>query len=444
MNAARHIDVAPLPRMDNRNGWLEILPPLPPANVATGSHAFDYVVIGGGFTGLAAARRLAELNPDSSVCLIDAGRIGNNAAGRCSGFAIDQAHNIRATDFAVEIESEKNQITLNRAGQDYLRDVVQTHDIDCDWREQGKVHGAATPRGQELLKAYSGNLDLLGAEYEHLDATRMKQITGTNFYTAGLFTPGTILIQPAALVRGLAETMPANVTVFEDSPVTAIDYDQVQRLRTASAVITAPTVILANNGFASRFGFYDDHIIPISTFGSLTRQMTDEEIAILGGEISWGIIPADPFGTSVRRTADNRILIRNIYSYSPDLNSGEDTRLWARGKHERSFRNRFPMLPKLELEYTWGGPLALSRNGAPVFGKLADRVFASACHNGVGIARGTICGKLIAEDVSGQDSGLLQIMRNAARPSKLLPAFMMHIGIRANFAVRRMRAGREL
>ena len=73
-----------LPKNDNNNGWLRILPELPTANVLTDSHTFDYAVVGAGYTGLAAARRLAELLPDARIALIDAGRVGNNAAGRCS------------------------------------------------------------------------------------------------------------------------------------------------------------------------------------------------------------------------------------------------------------------------------------------------------------------------------------------------------------------------
>ena len=38
----------------------------------------------------------------------------------------------------------------------------------------------------------------------------------------GVHTPGAVLIQPAAFVRGAAETMPENVTVYENSPVTAV------------------------------------------------------------------------------------------------------------------------------------------------------------------------------------------------------------------------------
>jgi len=433
-----------LPKADNNNGWLEILPPLPPATVASGQIRADFTVVGGGFTGLAAARRWAELHSDKQVVLLEAGRIGNNAAGRCSGFAIDQAHNIRVKDFAGNLQSELDQIAINRAGQDYLREQVKTHQIECDWDEGGKIHGAATPKGEAKLHAYCKNLDLLDADYSWYDASRMQSIIGTEFYTLGLHTPGTILMQPTALVRGLADTMPENVSLYENSPVTAVQARPKHLLELPDAEVETQSLILANNGFAGQFGFFRDHLIPIVTWGSLTRPLTPVEQEILGGEYSWGIIPADPFGTSVRRIPGNRILIRNIYSYSRALNASETDRHWARRKHEASLKNRFPMLPNLTLEYTWGGPLCLSRNGEPVFGELASGVYGAFCLNGVGIARGTAYGKLLADHIAGEQSELLDIMLKAGKPNKLPSEPFLGWGVRMNFAKRRYDAGLEL
>ena len=433
-----------LPSADRNNGWLEILPPLPPANRASGGFAVDFAIVGAGFTGLAAARRLAELRPEASIALIEAGRIGNNAAGRCSGFAIDQAHNIRAKDFAQNLAAERTQTSINRAGQNYLKAAVIKHAIGCDWDESGKVHGAATPKGARALQSYARNLDLLQAPYSWMSANDMKRLTGSGFYTCGLHTPGTILIQPAALVLGLAKTLPDNVEVYEESPVTNVEYGSPHTLRAGDARIATRVMLLANNGFAGQFGCCEKHLIPVVTWGSLSRVMTEEEIGRLGGTRNWGVIPANPFGSSVRRTLDNRILIRNIYNYCARLNPTETDRIWARGKHEASLRNRFPMLPELEFEYTWGGPLSLSRNGKPGFGAFGDNVYGAFCLNGVGIARGTAYGKLLAEHIVGETSELLTIMRNTGRPNRLPPRPLLDLGVRIDFARRRHAAGREL
>ena len=135
--------------------------------------------------------------------------------------------------------------------------------------------------------------------------------------------------------------------------------------RLADGTISCPTLVLANNGFAPQFGYYRKSLIPVATWASLSRRLEPDEVETLGGTAAWGIIPADPFGSTVRRTADDRILVRNIYSYARHLYCEEEMRLRVLKAHQRSFTNRFAMLPGVDLEYTWGGALALSRNGEP-------------------------------------------------------------------------------
>ena len=102
------------------------------------------------------------------------------------------------------------------------------------------------------------------------------------------------------------------------------------------------------------------------------------------------------------------------------------------------------MLKDLTFDYTWGGPLSLSQNGEPVFGDLAPNVYGAFCLNGVGIARGTILGKLLAEYLAGKSSPLLDIISEAGRPNKLPPRPFLDWGVKLNFANRRRIAGLEL
>ncbi|MEM7293934.1 MAG: FAD-binding oxidoreductase, partial [Pseudomonadota bacterium] len=232
--------------------------------------------------------------------------------------------------------------------------------------------------------------------------------------------------------------------VFENSPIVEVNYGEPHIMSSSNGSVRASTLILANNSFGTGFGFYQDHVIPLPTYASMTRELSDDEIKTLGGEQAWGIIPAHPFGSTIRRLKENRLLVRNIYAYAPDHNPTEAQRQWARKKHRQSFLNRFPELSHIEFEWTWGGSLCLSDNGNPIFGNLQKNVFASLCHNGVGVARGTICGKLIAEHVVGEDNELLQIMLEAGRPNRTLPKWVLRIGAPINLANRRRQAGLEL
>ena len=431
-----------LPDYDNGNGWLEILPPLTEPNELAEHVDADHVVIGGGFGGLGAARRLAELAPDASIVLVEAGRIGNNAAGRCSGFLIDHAHNIRARGFADDTDNATNQIALNRAGVDWLDEIVHANNIECDWRREGKIHAAASAKGEATLRGFAESLDAVSEDYSMLDSAELKRRFGTAFYTAGLHAPHSVLVQPAALVIGLAQTMPANVTVYEASPVTDVVYGPPHSLKAGRGSISTPSIVMAANGFAEGFGLFKKRLIPLITWGSMTRPLTDDEAQELGGEDNYAIIPAHPAGTTVRRRPDRRILIRNQYTFSRTSDAKRGVERVAT-VHRKSFENRYPMLPDVEFEYSWGGALSLSRNGAGVCGEVAPGVFATMVYQGTGMAKGTISGKYLAESMLGQRDPLMDLVDGGSRPSRNYPDPFNRWGVRMNSRWRRWQAGIE-
>ena len=428
-----------LPRDDRTNGWFYTLPPPPPAKVLEGERKADWLVVGAGFAGLAAARRLAELRPGDTVALVEAQRVGLGAAGRNSGFAIDLPHGVDMT----QVERNRVQRRQVRDALAHLEEIVANHQIACQWSRRGKVHAAATRQGERNLAAYVRGLERLGEPFTPLDAGAMARYLGTRHYTLGVHTPGCVLMQPAALVRGLARAMPANVDVYEDSPVVAVDYGSAVRAETPKGSVTAPRMVLCAEAFTPAFGFLADRLFPTYTFASLTRPLDESEVDQLGGEGDWGIIPCTRGGTTLRYTQDRRILVRNVLKYVPDLHVGEGALARIRTHHERSFKARFPMLPKVGIEYTWGGSLCMSRNRGTVFGRLADNVFGALCQNGVGVTKGTASGLAIAELAAGEDSRRVADMMIFPGPEPLPPRPFLDLGVRARLAWEELRAGPE-
>ena len=120
-----HISV--LPKDPRPSGWYAISPVPPAVRRLAGSQKADYVVVGAGFTGVAAARRLGELAPNSRVVLIEAQRAGMGASGRNSGFIIDVPHNADAADGAGE--ANQRMLRLNRFAIGWLQELVEKHQI---------------------------------------------------------------------------------------------------------------------------------------------------------------------------------------------------------------------------------------------------------------------------------------------------------------------------
>ncbi|MOA18214.1 FAD dependent oxidoreductase [compost metagenome] len=207
--------------------------------------------------------------------------------------------------------------------------------------------------------------------------------------------------------------------------------------------ITADKLLLTNNAFGMHFGFLQGTMLPIFTYASLTRELTEAEQDRLGGKSFWGLIPADPFGTTLRRTHDNRILVRNSFSFNQDGRSKQKYLDRFVNRHRESFERRFPMLPGVEFEYTWGGSLALSRNHMGFFGQLAPNVYGALCCNGLGVTRGTATGTLLADWLAGQRNDLIDFLLSSPGPNRNPPEPFLSAGVNMNLMWGQCRAGRE-
>lgn len=429
------------PADDRGCGWLAMLPPPAPPLPLLANQPAHAAVIGAGFTGLAVARQLAAHRPDWRIVMLEAQRVGDGASGRNSGFVVDLPH------YEPRWGVEENQllVRLERAGQDALRALVRAQAIDCAWAECGRLHGAVGDVGKRALDAFCAGLDAMHEPYSRLDGAAMTSITGTSHYHAALHTRGTVLVQPAALIRGLAAALPANVELFEDCPVRGIQRrDGKLMIETRDRTVAAERVFVATNGYTAGLGLLRSRVLPIMTFASLTRRLGDAELRALGGAPEWGLVPEETMGTTVRKTRDGRILIRNGVYYSPLLQVPQAQLRHLRETHRRSFRARFPMLPEVDFEYSWGGVLGISLNRAHFFGELDDKLYVAAGYNGVGVALGTISGQLLADLAVGADSALLGTMRRLRGPSWIPPEPVSRVAVRAGLAYMAIRAREEL
>lgn len=428
-----------------RSGWFAALGPRPAASQLRADIACDYLVVGGGWVGLHCARRLGELAPDARVVLVDAGRIGDGAAGRCAGFAIDLAHNPRNKHFAEDKKGNEEEFHVNVEGMAYLRQAVDELGVDCDWDPSGKYHAAATQRGQQCLNEMSAALKQIGKDHRWLVREQIQARTGSRHYVAAIHTPGTVLMQPAKYLVNMVAALPPNVVVHEKTAITDIAYGPAQHVcQTPGGTIRAGKIFLCNAAYLTKAGFYDNTAIPVYTYASMTRPLTAAEMAQVGASGPFGVIPAESFGTTMRLTNDNRLFLRNVYSYARRFRSDISDVQGARQHHLEAFRRRYPDLAGIGYEHSWGGLLTMAENGGMVFGQLAQNVFGAAFCNGTGVARGTAWGKALAELGLGRSSRSIDILNARTRPNRGYPAWLTEIGVRATTKWRFIRAGKEI
>jgi glycine/D-amino acid oxidase-like deaminating enzyme len=445
------IAVSRLPQDTGECGWNALLSPPSPPQTLVGNQTFDWLVIGAGFAGLSAARRLHQLCPDATIAIVDASRVGAGPAGRNSGFMIDLPHDVASENYGGSIATDAQQIQLNRAAIEFAQECAQEYELPSEaFARTGKVNAAASAKGIKHNRQYAAHLDVLGEPYRFMDATDMQSLTGSRYYLGGLYTPGTAIIQPAMYVRGLADGLnrAPSVNLFECSPVTSLRRTQgIWHAQTTNGSASAPKVILGVNGHLASFGFHRRALVHITLYASMTRALSESEIAELGGEHNWGLTPSDPLGSTVRRTSGTggtRILIRNRATYDPSMTIKDHQVESAGSTHDRSFVKRFPSLAKVEMEYRWSGRLCLSLNNVGAFGEVEEGLFSACCQNGLGTTRGTIAGALAAELANGQVSELTHTLASEPAPQTLPPEPFATLGARASIRWGEFRAGAEL
>ncbi len=188
-----------LPRFDDGNGWFNLLPPPPSARELQDDLTADWIVIGAGYAGLSAARTLATHFPDKRIALVEADRVGRGTAGRNAGFAIDVPFLGEAKG---DLARAKRILALHRAGQAELDRLVHDHAIQCQWSQRGKYMVAVGDRAIGVLNKTQEMLMALGVESTPLQSEALGERLGTSHYPLGLYSPGTYLMNPAALTRG--------------------------------------------------------------------------------------------------------------------------------------------------------------------------------------------------------------------------------------------------
>ena len=277
----------------------------------------------------------------------------------------------------------------------------------------------------------------------------MFELTGSRHYTSGLYTPGTVVLQPAGYIRGLAKGLvDQGVKIFESSPVTGISQQGSGWLvQTEKGAISTGKVILTVNGHLESFGIEKDRLMQLFLFAVMTPDLDEDTLKKLGGQSRWGITPSDPMGTTMRRIntgqGGNRVVTRTCAVLRPGMKATKSDLMRAARVMQRKFDQRFPQLAGMKMEYEWAGHLCLSLNAVSVAREVEAGVYSGCVQNGLGTARGTLTGIAAAELACGKTSDITRHFAAEDRPKKLPPQPFREIGANAVLRWREWRARDE-
>jgi glycine/D-amino acid oxidase-like deaminating enzyme len=330
--------------------------------------AVDFAIVGGGFTGLAAAAWLKRLSPGNSVALFEAANFGAGSSGYTGGVVL-------AETAAGDLPGLGDVLS---GYQGILRDLQ----VDADLTLPGAYElGRTTALPKSPIRWHdSGNL------------SAVKEVPG-----------GTI--NPGKIVTGLAcAAERAGVQLLEDTAVGEAVFGQKIELRTNHGIARANKVLFATNAFALELSGLRGRAQPCFTIGLATQNVPEAVLAEIGlGErkpfytVDLPYLWGRPLGNAVI-FGSGLVFLDNWRSLATlDIQHGEPADLFAR--LEKRVRALHPALRSLEFTHRWGGPICIAEEWQPVFEyhPQSRNAIVLGAYSGHGVAQSVYLGAWAAE-----------------------------------------------
>tara|TARA_Y100000590_G_scaffold440658_1_gene566333 strand:+ start:1287 stop:2591 length:1305 start_codon:yes stop_codon:yes gene_type:complete len=429
---------------DTGCGWINQLPKRLNIKTLNKDQITDYLIIGAGYTGLSAARKLSEIDKNKKIIIVDAQLAGEGSSSRNSGYLVDTTLNDGFTSNK-DIENYRKKVKIYELGINSVKKYIKEYQVDCDWNECGKYFASSKIEDESKAKSFSNLLSSLNYENKVIFKDELKDKLGTSFYKVGVYTSGGILLNPGKLIRSMIDTLPENVCLFENTQL--LNWKKINNkiiCNFGNNNIKTENIIFCTNGFLRSLEVKKNYNFPITLTASMTRPLSEGEFNLIGSPNEWGVLPIRSMGATIRLTKDKRILIRNTAELrNPNSMNSKD--LENRIKmHNLGIKKRFPTLSDNIIEYSWSGIVSRSGNSSQIFEKLDHNIYVAGCYNGSGIGVGTLFGEQIAIMASNQQSEEIEIINRRKKPNWLPPQPFLNIGIYVRLAYERFKARTEI
>jgi glycine/D-amino acid oxidase-like deaminating enzyme len=406
-----------------------------------GSTSADVAVLGGGYTGLWTALRIAEADPSARVVVLEADICGGGPSGRNGGFVTGWWDELPAL---VRLFGEGEAIRVARAVSDAVDQIgrwADAADADIWFRRAGYLQVSAAPAQDGAWREAVEACRRLGEgeEYVPLTPDEVSARVRSRVFRAGVFMPAAATVQPAVLARALRRAaLGAGVAIHEGTRATGmrVDRDRVQVATTSargSGSVDADQVVVALNAWAADWPGVRDRIATWSSYVVLTEPIP-ERLAEIGWTSGEGVCDARITLHYARTTPDGRIAIGGGGGRAgPGDGSGPiftDDAVSA-GRAAAGLRRWFPSLADVRIEDAWGGPIDISADHLPFVGSLSGgRVHYGAGYSGNGVGPAVLVGRILAGLALGRQDEWTSLPLVGRRTRRFPPEPLRSLGAR--------------
>ncbi|WP_262504484.1 NAD(P)/FAD-dependent oxidoreductase [Roseivivax sediminis] len=362
-------------------------------------------MIGGGFTGLNAARSLARAG--ARVALLEARHVGFGASGRNGGHLNNgMAHGY--ADAKAHLGAERAHALYKAYDRsiDLIEDIVAEERINCDFRRSGKLKLASKPSHVEGMHA---NYELIRREVDPdtawLDRSDLSGEVGSQAFHGGMLYRKSAMMHMGRFVTGLARAAKARgASIWHEAPVTGrARMGDGWALSTPRGTLQARTVIAATGAYSGEvpsapLRYFRRRLISVGSFIVATRPLSGEEaVSVMPGDRT--CVTSMNIGNYFRLSPDRRLIFGGRARFSAtsdqrsDARSGEILR--------RGMEQIFPQLQGIDIDYCWGGLVDMTKDRLPRAGE-ADGLFYAMGYSGHGAQMSTLMGQVLADMACGK------------------------------------------
>ena len=385
------------PQLSTVPFWIEDHPP--PSGLSLDLPAkCDVVVVGSGYTGLSAARRLVRSGRE--VVILEVGCVASGASSVNAGMVspdVKRGVRVVAKEWGMNVAREMWKATERAV--DLVEEIVTSEGIDAEWRRAGM---AGLTERLELLPALRDEAAWfeteMGYPTEVVGQDRIHEVVGSELFAAAVNEPVGGGLHPARYAFGLAKAVvAAGAVLCEQTPALELTpTGSGVRVSTPVGEIEATSVLVATNGLTGDLvPWLRRRVVPVGSYIAVTEPLPEglAERLIPGNRMLWTM---ERLLTYFRRTPDDRLLLGGRH----DLRTGRDL-VDSAAKLRRRIAAIFPELADVVITHSWGGTLGATFDLLPHIGRLGG-VWYALGYGGHGVALATYLGDEVAGRISGE------------------------------------------
>ena len=419
--------------------WLDTYPgSLDPRPALHGDSDADVAIVGGGFTGLWTAYYLLGLDPTLRVTVIEREVCGFGASGRNGGWAVGElAAGIEKYAALADLPASLRLARAVFDSVDQIGRVTEAEGIDCGYRKGGVIRFARNAPQAERQAAEVAHHHALGLDTDEVrlltaaEACTYAQATGV---LSGIFYAPCAAVDPARLVRGLAEAVTRRgATIVERTAAIAIEPG---RVLTDRGTVRADVVVRATEAYTRDLRGRRRQLLPIYSLMIGTEPLPQSVFDEIGLADRPTFADDRYMVIYGQRTADNRIAFggRGVpYLYGSRISPTVERHHRSHERIHATLVDLFPALSEALITHRWGGVLGVPRNWTPFvhFDRAAGTAGAGG-YVGEGVAPSNLAGRTLADLITGTDSERVGLPWVGVRHRRWEPEPLRWLGVRSS------------